>query len=85
MGGGAESGPSPLCEPTYLVLLAHDRPDHSLAMTDVLGLLFYRTAFEGGVDAIGLASALAVGMFAFIFGVSLLASAALRRHQERLT
>jgi raffinose/stachyose/melibiose transport system permease protein len=53
--------------------------------TDVLALLFYRTAFEGGVDAIGVASALAVVMFVFIFGVSLLANAALRRHSERLT
>lgn len=53
--------------------------------TDVLGLLFYRTAFEGGVDAIGVASALAVVMFVFIFGVSLLANTVLRRHQERLT
>jgi raffinose/stachyose/melibiose transport system permease protein len=52
--------------------------------TDVLALLFYRTAFDGGVDAIGVASALAVVMFAFIFGVSLLANAALRRHEERL-
>lgn len=37
--GGAEGEPSPLREPTYLVLLAHDRPDHSLAMADLLGLL----------------------------------------------
>ncbi len=41
--------------------------------TDVLGLLFYRTAFRGGVDAFGVASALAVIMFAVIFGVSMLA------------
>jgi DNA-binding CsgD family transcriptional regulator len=37
--GGAEDEPSPLGEPTYLVLLAQDRPDHSLAMPDLLGLL----------------------------------------------
>lgn len=41
--------------------------------TDVLGLLFYRTAFQGGVDAFGVASALAVVMFAIIFGVSMIA------------
>ena len=52
--------------------------------TDVLGLLFYRTAFRGGVDAIGVASALAVVMFAFIFGVSLLATTLLRRWEARL-
>ena len=44
--------------------------------TDVLELVFYRTAFEtGDPGAIGVASALAVCMFAFAFGVSLLASA----------
>lgn len=37
--GGAEDEPSPLREPTYLVLLAQDRSDHSLAMADLLGLL----------------------------------------------
>ncbi|MEN8040162.1 MAG: sugar ABC transporter permease [Actinomycetota bacterium] len=41
--------------------------------TDVLGLLFYRTAFQGGVDAFGVASALAVVMFITIFGVSMIA------------
>ncbi len=39
--------------------------------TDVLGLLFYRTAFRGGVDAFGVASALAVIMFAVIFGAAI--------------
>jgi len=52
--------------------------------TDVLGLVFYRTAFRGGVDAFGLASALAVLMFVFIFGVSILALAWFRRLEERL-
>lgn len=52
--------------------------------TDVLGLLFYRTAFQGGTDAIGVASALAVVMFAFIFGMSLLAVRVLRRYERRL-
>jgi LuxR family maltose regulon positive regulatory protein len=37
--GRAEDEPSHLREPTYLVLLAQDRPDHSLAMADLLGLL----------------------------------------------
>lgn len=49
--------------------------------TDVLGLLFYRTAFEGGVNAIGRSSALAVLMFVFIFGVSILANRWLRRRE----
>ena len=41
--------------------------------TDVLGLLFYRTAFTGGINAFGTASALAVVMFVAIFGVSMTA------------
>ncbi len=38
--------------------------------TDVLGLVFYRTAFRGESDSFGLASALAVLMFLLIFTVS---------------
>ena len=55
--------------------------------TDVLELLFYRTAFESGgdVNAIGRSSALAVVMFIFIFGISLTANRALRRREEQLT
>ncbi len=53
--------------------------------TDVLGLVFYRTAFRGGVDAFGLASALAVLMFLFIFGFSTLALRAFRKLEYRLT
>ena len=53
--------------------------------TDVLGLVFYRTAFRGGVDAFGLASALAVLMFIFIFGVSTLMLNRFRRWEEHLT
>lgn len=53
--------------------------------TDVLGLVFYRTAFRGGVDAFGLASALAVLMFIFIFGISILAMNWFRRLEEDLT
>ncbi len=52
--------------------------------TDVLGLVFYRTAFRGGVDAFGLASALAVLMFAFIFGVSMFMVGQFRRWEENL-
>jgi raffinose/stachyose/melibiose transport system permease protein len=53
--------------------------------TDVLGLLFYRTAFQsGGVNGIGLSSALAVLMFILIFGTSLVATRVLRRRTEAL-
>ncbi|RJL32897.1 carbohydrate ABC transporter permease [Bailinhaonella thermotolerans] len=53
--------------------------------TDVLGLLFYRVAFrEGGLEAIGRSSALAVLMFVFIFGVSMLASSYFRRKERAL-
>ena len=52
---------------------------------DVLGLVFYRTAFEGGVNAIGLSSALAVLMFVFIFGIALVANRFLRRREAELT
>lgn len=52
--------------------------------TDVLGLLFYRTAFRGGVDAFGVASALAVVMFVIILGISLLFQRGFRRLEERL-
>ncbi|MFG1678912.1 carbohydrate ABC transporter permease [Nonomuraea sp. NPDC049269] len=48
--------------------------------TDVLGLLFYRSAFASGdVNALGTSSALAVFMFAFIFGCTLLLERVLRR------
>lgn len=54
--------------------------------TDVLGLLFYRTAFSsGGVNAIGQSSALAVLMFVGIFGTSLAATGYLRRRTRDLT
>lgn len=53
--------------------------------TDVLGLLFYRVAFEqGGVNAIGQSSALAVLMFVFIFGTAVLANGYLRRKEAAL-
>jgi raffinose/stachyose/melibiose transport system permease protein len=56
-----------------------------IGSTDVLGLLFYRTAFRGGVDAFGIASALAVIMFLAIFGVSMTARWWFRRLEEGLT
>jgi raffinose/stachyose/melibiose transport system permease protein len=52
--------------------------------TDVLGLVFFRTAFRGGADAFGLASALAVLMFLFIFTVSVGVQTWFRRLEERL-
>ena len=52
---------------------------------DVLGLVFYRTAFEGGLNAIGHSSALAVLMFVFIFGVAVVANRYLRRKEAELT
>ncbi len=52
---------------------------------DVLGLVFYRTAFDGGLNAIGHSSALAVLMFVFIFGVAVAANRFLRRREAELT
>ncbi len=53
--------------------------------TDVLGLLFYRTAFFSyAPNHIGLSSALAVLMFVFIFGTSMLANRYLRKWEARL-
>jgi raffinose/stachyose/melibiose transport system permease protein len=52
--------------------------------TDVLGLLFWRTAFRGDLEAIGRSSALAVLMFVVIFGGSLLAQHVVRRREEQL-
>ncbi|MEV6632512.1 sugar ABC transporter permease [Actinoplanes sp. NPDC051470] len=48
---------------------------------DVLGLLFYRIAFQGGVNAIGLSSALAMVMFVVVFGVALVVDRSLRRRE----
>ncbi|NUR90365.1 MAG: sugar ABC transporter permease [Nonomuraea sp.] len=48
--------------------------------TDVLGLLFYRSAFASGdVNALGTSSALAMLMFTFIFGSTLVLERVLRR------
>ncbi|MGH1565194.1 carbohydrate ABC transporter permease [Mumia sp. DW29H23] len=48
---------------------------------DVLGLLFYRTAFEGGTNAIGESSALAVLIFVLIFGIAIGLERVLRRKE----
>jgi raffinose/stachyose/melibiose transport system permease protein len=51
------------------------------ASMDVLGLLFYRTAFQGGSNAIGVSSALAMVIFVLIFGVAVAAERVLRRRE----
>jgi raffinose/stachyose/melibiose transport system permease protein len=48
---------------------------------DVLGLLYYRTAFEGGVNAIGESSALAILIFVIVFGIALVLERFLRRRE----
>lgn len=48
---------------------------------DVLGLLYYRTAFEGGANAIGESSALAMMIFVLIFGVAVALERLLRRRE----
>lgn len=54
--------------------------------TDVLGLIFYRVAFsEGGVNAIGQSSALAVLLFLFTFGVAVVANRIVRRREAGRT
>lgn len=53
--------------------------------TDVLSLLFYRTAFESGSsNAIGTSSAIATLLFLFILGISMLITALMRRAERRL-
>ncbi len=51
---------------------------------DVLGLLYYRTAFRGGTNAIGESSALAMLMFVVIFGLALGMERLLRRREVQL-
>jgi raffinose/stachyose/melibiose transport system permease protein len=54
--------------------------------TDLLGLIFYRVAFqEGGVNAIGQSSAIAVLMFVLIFGIAVLSNWYFRRREAVLT
>ncbi|WP_298329813.1 sugar ABC transporter permease [Haloactinopolyspora sp.] len=48
---------------------------------DVLGLLYYRTAFEGGTNAIGESSALAMLIFVVIFGFAIVLERLLRRRE----
>lgn len=53
--------------------------------TDVLSLLFYRTAFESGSsNAIGTSSAIATLLFLFIFGISMLITWLMRRAERKL-
>lgn len=51
---------------------------------DVLGLLYYRTAFRGGTNAIGESSAVAMLMFVLIFGVALVLERLLRRREVEM-
>lgn len=63
-----------------------NQPSGPGGATDVLGLLFYRIAFqEGGVNAIGQSSALAALLFLFIFGIAVLANRFFRRREAALT
>lgn len=53
--------------------------------TDVMALLFYRTAFESGdVGSIGTSSALATLLFLFIFGVAIVLRLVLGKAEKRL-
>ncbi len=53
--------------------------------TDVLSLVFYRTAFESGSsNAIGTSSAIAILLFLFIFGLSTAFTRWFRRTERRL-
>ncbi len=53
--------------------------------TDVMSLLFYRTAFESGSsNSIGISSAVATCLFLFIFGVSMLIATAMRRTERKI-
>jgi raffinose/stachyose/melibiose transport system permease protein len=52
---------------------------------DVLGLVFYRVAFGGDLNAIGASSALATGTFVFTFAATILLRHMLARLEERVT
>ena len=53
--------------------------------TDVMALLFYRTAFESGdVGSIGTSSALAMLLFLFIFGVAVVLRTSLAKAERKL-
>jgi raffinose/stachyose/melibiose transport system permease protein len=63
-----------------------NQPSGPGGATDVLGLIFYRVAFqEGGVNAIGQSSALAALLFIFIFGIAVLANRSIRRREASLS
>jgi raffinose/stachyose/melibiose transport system permease protein len=54
--------------------------------TDVLSLLFYRTAFQSGsTNSIGTSSAVAMLLFLFIFGVAVAMTRLMRHWERRLT
>ncbi|MBD5786446.1 sugar ABC transporter permease [Cellulosimicrobium terreum] len=54
--------------------------------TDVMMLLFYRTAFESGnPNSIGISSALATVLFLFILGISIGITRVMRRAERRLS
>jgi raffinose/stachyose/melibiose transport system permease protein len=52
---------------------------------DVLGLVFYRVAFGGDLNAIGSSSALATCMFLFVFVMALFLRYGLTRLEERVS
>lgn len=52
---------------------------------DVLTLLFYRAAFGGAENSIGISSALSVMLFVFVFAFSFAANALLQRREASLT
>ena len=52
---------------------------------DVLGLVFYRVAFGGDLNAIGSSSALATCMFLFVFTMALFMRYGLGRLEARVT
>ena len=53
--------------------------------TDVMALLFYRTAFESGdIGSIGTSSALAMLLFLFIFGVAVVLRTSLARAERKI-
>jgi raffinose/stachyose/melibiose transport system permease protein len=63
-----------------------NQPSGPGGATDVLGLIFYRVAFqEGGINAIGQSSALAALLFVFIFGIAVLANRTIRRREASLS
>lgn len=54
--------------------------------TDVLGLIFYRTAFQSGsINALGRSSAFAIVLFLLIFGGATVANWVLRKREESLS